>query len=173
MHTNVTHDNAIAFTTHPCCTRLCGAPAAGAQIIKTTVCVERSRRRAVALLPANRAALKHIIGWPGSKKAGRVSKSHCAPRQFVQPTAARPRTQRTTARVATRPHVQRLTADDRSTADIRPVHQHAVSTDCAYSCCAYCRSSHNRSTCRPARNAGAAHGRQGATDPGLRASCEQ
>jgi hypothetical protein len=50
---------------------------------------ERSRRRAVTLLPANRAALKHFIAWPGSKKAGSVNKSHCAPRQFVQPAGPR------------------------------------------------------------------------------------
>jgi hypothetical protein len=70
--TNVMHDSAIAFISHRLLHATLSSPAAGAQIIKTTVCVERSRRRPVGLLPVNGAALKHIIGWPAisSRKAG-------------------------------------------------------------------------------------------------------
>jgi hypothetical protein len=69
-------------------------------------------------------------------------------------------------------------ADDRLAADVSPVHQHTVSTDCAYSGCAccrssYCRCSSDRSTCRSARNAGSAHRRRRPADPGLRATCGQ
>jgi len=76
---------------------------------------------------------------------------------------------------ATLLYVQRLTADGRLAADIRPVHQHAVVTGSSYTYCGrtYRRSSHDRSTSRSARNAGHAHRRPGPADPGLRATYGQ
>ena len=57
-------------------------------------------------------------------------------------------------------------------ADIRPIHEHAV-TGRGCSGCTYGRSSHDRSTSRSARNAGHAHRRPGPANPGLCAAYGQ
>jgi hypothetical protein len=92
-----------------------------------------------------------------------------------QPTAARDRERTELHRAWRRDRTYSVsTANGRLAADIRPVHQHAVTgCGCTYCGCAYRRSSHDRSTSRSARNAGHAHRRPGPADPGLRASCKQ